>query len=215
VASPLYGRATARSRLSLEGHPGRAPTGSRRSPTPSTGDRINATRGNVYGVPVTEQYLTVIPFGGGRAKMSNRIQPSHRRPSMYRADALVPVLAFIIAGCESGDEPDSSHHQCPGRQWKVEVFLPDSLGGLQACNLVEIALRAIAATTGDTGLSTADTAHVSSVLVAPMGIVDERGVASDYWGIEFRMDHEQYNAQVEIDRSTGAVTAHRTHSSSF
>lgn len=137
----------------------------------------------------------------------------------YTARRGLGCILFTLISCgrgqtiaEKGPENTSSQPQvCADLAFPLEgLSHPDSLA--RRCEIVRLAVGAIADGRAEPEFAPSDTARISSAMVTYFAFRDTSGKTVDpYWSVDFVIEDLSYRASVHIYPSTGRVTVGRTH----
>lgn len=144
-----------------------------------------------------------------------------QRAGSRRGSVLACVFgyAFVVGGCGAGSSSENQTLSALEAKYGCSEDLPsithassDSLDERQRCILVTAALSALASARNETGLRAGDSAQVEHTYITPLAIQDSTGrLLHRYWSVSLALRDRPYDAEVQIDRGDGSVTARRIH----
>lgn len=127
-------------------------------------------------------------------------------------------VTFVLDACRPGDNQElhgprgNPGEPCVEREFAITAFPEDSVQPNEQCRLVDVAIASIAAAEPASGLAPSDTAAIRSALVVPLSHSTPEGqLITSSWHVTLSLAGREYDAEVIIDRSSGAVSASRIH----
>jgi len=130
------------------------------------------------------------------------------------------IILFAAASCSDNKDRHAARvlsaiearYGCPETAERIPSASVDSLSKDERCALVAAGLDALASATPASGLDNSDLALVERADLIAITIVDPLGEKKQsYWSIELSLRGRPYNAEVQVDQSTGNVKARRVH----
>jgi hypothetical protein len=154
-----------------------------------------------------------------------RLEPAVRRPhpqdltNMRRRALAFAISALLPLACGSPDGEvledvaDAPREPCGPARIQVTAEPPDSFSVEDRCALVGLAVTMLGSAGPETGLLPTDTAAAMAALLMP---ATERDGAADTliasrWHVSLELRGRPYDAELMVDRGTGAVVITRTH----
>jgi hypothetical protein len=132
---------------------------------------------------------------------------------------LVVMAAVMVNACTRETTADPmlqrlvAEYRCEAEVLPTRSAPTDTLTVQERCALVRAALATVAKP-GATpnGLEPADSAAAKAAYIASLTQQDSTGKAiRTYWSVNLELEGRPYDAEVQIDRSSGTRSAQRTH----
>ncbi len=136
-----------------------------------------------------------------------------RRVLAFALSALCLLACGSPEGEAPADEAEAPREPCGPARIQVTAVPPDSFTAADRCALVGLAVTMLGSAGEETGLLPSDTAAAMTARLVPVAQRDSGAdaVVASRWHVSLGLRGRPYDAELRVDRRTGAVCIHRIH----